>query len=72
MSISSFAPDGFVEYLNSLKISLFVSGDYHLGDTLTILHHEVFLRKVNQDNADFSAIVGIDCARRVQHGNAFF
>ena len=63
MPISSFATNRLVEHLNRLKISLFVSGNHHLGDALTILYDEVFLREVDLYHAYLTAIIGVDGAR---------
>ena len=62
MAISAFATIRFVKHLNRLKISLFVLGDYHLGNALAILYYEVFLGEVDQHDADLTAVVGIDGA----------
>ena len=47
MSISAFTTNCLVEYLNGFKISLFVTGDYHLGNTLAIFYYKVLLREID-------------------------
>ena len=48
-----------------------MTGYHHLGDALTVFHHEVLLRQIDQHHADLSAIVGIDGAGGVQYGDTF-
>ena len=47
MSISAFTTNCLVEYLNGFKISLFVTGNHHLGNALTVFHHKVLLREID-------------------------
>ena len=49
----------------------FVLCDNHLCDALTIVHHKLFTGEVHQNNPDFSAVVGIDGSRRIEHGDTF-
>ena len=42
-----------------------------LGYPLSILNHKSFRRKVHEDNANLTAIVGVDGTRRVEHRNSF-
>ncbi len=44
--------------------------NHHLGNALAIVHYKVFARQVDEQHAHLAAIVGIDGARSVQHGDA--
>ena len=52
-------------YLNNFR--LLMSGDNHLGDTLAVVDDEVLLREVDEDDANLTAVVGINGAGRVEH-----
>ena len=67
MSIASFATFGLVEHLHSHKLSLFVPGDDHLGDALSVVHDKVLLREVDEQHAHLTTIVGIDRPRGVEY-----
>ena len=67
MSIASFATFGLVEHLHSHKLSLFVPGDNHLGDALSVVHDKILLREVDEQHAHLTTIVGIDRPRGVEY-----
>ena len=70
MSVSTGTTFGFIQLFYLDEIALFVLGKHHLGDALPIVDDEIFLREVDEQHHDFAAIVGIDGARRVEHGDA--
>ncbi len=70
MPKSACATLGFGKDVNLLPCDLFVAGDNHLCDTLSIFYDKIFARKINQDYADFAPIVCINCARSIQHADA--
>ena len=72
MPIASFATFGLVEHLHSHKLTLFMSGDDHLGDALSVIHDKVFLREVDEQYTHLTTIVGIHCPRGVQHRDTLF
>lgn len=43
----------------------FVAGDHHLGDAVAGMDFEWLAAEVLEDDADFTAIAGIDCCRAV-------
>lgn len=51
-------------------LGLLVPGNYHLGYALAVVYDERLIAQVDQNHADLSAIVGIYCAWRIQHGDA--
>ena len=70
MSVSTGTTFGFIQLFYLDEIALFVLGKHHLGDALPVVDDEVFLREVDEQHHDFAAIVGINGARRVEHGDA--
>ena len=69
MAESALATLRLVEHLYGNQLSLLMTGNHHLGDTLTILHHKILLREINQDHANLSTIVGIDGSWGIQYGD---
>ena len=47
-----------------------MAGDDHLGDALPGNNLEGLVRQIHQNHADFAAIIRVDGAGRVQHGDA--
>ena len=47
-------------YLDDFR--LLMSGDNHLGNALAVVDDKVFLREVNEYDANLAAVVGIDGA----------
>ena len=43
-----------------------------LGNAVTAMNREWLFAKVNQSDFDFTPIIGINCARRVDKGNTMF
>ena len=70
MSEAAGASLGIGEGVSLLPHNLLMAGDNHLGDALSIFYDKIFGRKINEDDADFAPIVGVDGARCVEHGNA--
>ena len=62
----------FIEHLNGFKHNLFVTSNDHLGNTLTIFHNEVLLRKIYEHNAHLTAIVSIHRAWGIKHCDPLF
>ena len=50
----------------------FVAGHDELGDAVTVVDDERFIRQVDQNDADFPPVVGVYCTRGVQQSDAFF
>ena len=50
----------------------FVAGHDELGDAVTIVDDERFVRQVDQNDADFPPVVGVYCTGGVQQSDAFF
>ena len=59
MSKAAFATLCFIQCLYGKKITLLILGNDHLCYALAILNDKVFLTKINQNNTDFTAIIGI-------------
>ena len=70
MSVSAGSAFGVVKLFNLHKLALLVSGYNHLGYTLAIIDNEILCREIDEQNHDFTAIIGIDGSRRIQYGNA--
>ena len=47
-------------------------GFNHLGYSLTILHHKIILRQVNEYNTYLATVIGINSPRCIQYSNSFF
>ena len=71
MSISAFAALCLVEHFHLDEFALLMAGNNHLGNTLTVVHNEVVLRQIDEQNADFTAIIGIDGTWGIQYGDTF-
>ena len=63
MTKSACSAFGFVKFLHLNPFGLFVAGNDHLANAFAVLNLEIFGRKVDEDYANFTAIVGIDSAR---------
>src|SRR5574344_15706 len=72
MSEASCATVGFIEYLNGLPLYLFVTCNYHLSYALTVCYCPVFGGEVYEYYSDFSTVIGIDGAGRIEYGDSFF
>jgi len=59
-----------VQSVGELPVGVFVARYYQLGDALAVVYGECLVGEVDEDNADFAAIVRIDCTGRVQNGYA--
>ena len=70
MSETTGSAIGFFQHFNRFPSNMFMPGNNHLANTLTVLNHKLFVRQVDQDNPNFATIVGIDCSRRIQNGNS--
>ena len=70
VSEAAAATLGVAEFLHLYDFGLLVAGDDHLGDALAVVDDEVFLREVDEDDAYFAAVVGVDGAGRVEHRDA--
>ena len=55
------------EHIYLLPYGLLMAGNYHLGDSFSVLNHKCFRRKIYEDNTDFTAVVCIDSTRRIQY-----
>ena len=72
MSVASRTAFCRIEFFNQQEAGLFVTGNDHLCDALSGFNGKIFLRKVDEQYAHLSPIIGIDGARSVQHRNAPF
>ena len=70
VSESAFAALRVVERLHGLPFGHFVAGDHELRDAFAVGHGEGLGGEVDQDNADFAPVVGVDRAGRVEQGDA--
>ena len=71
MSVPTFATFRLVKHVHLNELALFMAGNDHLGYALAVVHNEVVLRQIDKQNADFTAIISIDGAWGIQHGDAF-
>ena len=72
MSESSLSPLCVVEVVGRLPFNVTVPGDDELRDSLSVVDGLRLIAEVDEDNADFSAVVGIDGSWRVEHGEPPF
>ena len=63
---------GFVQLDCLFPFCALMASNDHLGNAFAVIYHKFFLTKVDEDDAEFTTIVSVDCSRRVQHGDAFF
>ena len=70
MSVTTCTTLRLVQSLYHHHFALLTTGDYHLGDALTIVDDEVLLREVDQHDTNLTTIVGIDGTWGVQHGQS--
>lgn len=71
-TVTTFTAFGVGERLGFLPLYGGVLGDDHLGDAFAVLDGEGFLSVIDQQHFDFTAVVGIDGTRTVEHGDAVF
>ena len=71
MTIATFTTLRLVKHFHRHKLSLLMTGNDHLGDTLTIFHYKILLRKIDQHNTYLTTVVGINGTRRIQYCDTF-
>jgi len=72
MAESAFGSGGFVECVDKNPCHLSHGLNDQLGDAVSILYDAVLGRKVNQENLNFSAVIGVDGAGCIQTSNPLF
>jgi multisubunit Na+/H+ antiporter MnhB subunit len=60
MSKSSGSSISFAQHIYFQPLSLNVLCNNHLTNTFAIVYYKIFVRKINQNNANFAPIIGID------------
>ena len=55
----------FIQDFHFLPFGLFMTGNDHLCNSLSIFYRKFLRRKVNQDNTNLSPIIGIDSTGRI-------
>lgn len=71
MTVASFATLCFIEQFHLLKEALLMTRNHHLGNALTILNNEVFLRQIDEYHTYLATIISIDGTWRIEHGDTF-
>lgn len=69
MSETSSTALCLIQHLHLNQLGLFVLGNDHLCNALAIVDDERLVGEVDQDDTHFTAIICIDGARRVEHGD---
>ena len=64
------AAAGLGQQIDGIELRLHHRRDHHLRDALAAANRKRFRAVIDQDDLDLAAIVGIDGAGRVQHGDA--
>ncbi len=67
MTVATLTPFRLVKHFDLQEITLFMTGNDHLGYALAIVDNERLLRQVDQQNTDFTAIISVNRSRRIQH-----
>ena len=67
MTITSLATFSLIEHFYSFELSLFVTGNHHLRDSLAVVHDKILLRQIDEQHSHLATIVCIDSARRIQY-----
>ena len=70
VSEATFTTLGRVERADRNQFSLTTGSYHHLADSLSIIYNKGFGGKVDQNDAYFSTIVGIDCSGRIKQGDS--
>lgn len=70
MTETTFSANGFVERFYKFPLRTFMTGNYKLGYAVAIGHFEGVGRKIDQYDAYFAPIIGIDSARRIEQRDA--
>ena len=68
MSVATSTTFRLVKFLNQLELSLFVAGDYHLGNPFSGIDDEVLLRQVDEHDTHLATVISINGTRSVQNG----
>ena len=69
MTITTFATFGLIQNLYRYELTLLVTRNHHLGNTLTILNNKVLVRQVDEHHTYLATIVGIDSTWGVKYGD---
>ena len=70
VSEAAAAALGVGQFLHLDDFGLLASGNDHLGNALAVVDDEVLIAEVDEDDAYFASVVGVDGAGAVQHGDA--
>ena len=70
MPEATFATLGLVENFDLFPYGLFVSGYYHLANSLAVFYNKIVRREIYEYYTYLATIVGIDSAGRIKHGYA--
>lgn len=71
-SKTAVAARGVVECFDGFPLDAFITGYDHLGDALAVLNGLDFIRKVDEDAFDFTAVITVDGSRCVCQADAAF
>ena len=72
MSETSFAPFGNRKGINLIPGNMFKPGNHHLRDSFARVQQERGIRKIDQDNPDFSPVIGINGTGGIYNGDTVF
>ena len=63
MTESAFTTFGFVQCVHFYPFSSFVACNDHLADAFTVFYHKIVSRKIDNNGAYFTTVIGINSAR---------
>ena len=70
MSERAILPFGPVELGDTFPFHLAVLLHHHLANAVAVVDGYIFLPEIYEDDPDFPPVIGIDCARSVEHGQS--
>jgi hypothetical protein len=69
MAVTTFAARSFVQHFYLLPINPLVFGNYHLGNPVAGIDLKYGIRKIDEQYANLSPVIGINSTRRVYNAN---
>ena len=68
MPEAAFTTLGLVENSDLFPYGLFVSGYYHLANSLAVFYNKIVRREIYEYYTYLATIIGVDGAGRIKHG----
>ena len=72
MSEAAFTTLCGIKFIDHLKISFNYGSNHHLRNAVAVIYGECLFAEICQDYFDFTAVIAVDCARRIQQSDIAF